>query len=329
MFGLESLDILIGIVTVYLVLGIACTAIVETIASWARLRARNLETALNEMLGGAYRSAANDKEASAFLEAFYAHPLIRTLSKGEDGRPSYIPPKIVSRVVEALLKVDQQQLSICDAINALPGDARSNPLKGLLQALLAQTNGQVTEFRHALEEHFNAVMDRASGWYKRHTQNIALLAASVLVIGGNVDTLTLANSLASNPQMRVQMLAFAADVANNAQADLQTLAEHATAETGNAATSSSDNNARALTEAIEKSEAVNRQLRDQATQLSRAGLKMGWETLPQTPGDWLAKVGGLLISIVAISLGAPFWFSVLQRFMKVRATGMLPDGNQK
>jgi hypothetical protein len=38
------------------------------------------------------------------------------------------------------------------------------------------------------------------------------------------------------------------------------------------------------------------------------------------------------VSIFAVSLGAPFWFDVLQRFMRVRAAGAAPgqrkDGKQ-
>jgi hypothetical protein len=52
MFGLETLDVLIGLITVYLTFGIACTAIVETVAAWLSLRGSHLEAALQEFLAG-------------------------------------------------------------------------------------------------------------------------------------------------------------------------------------------------------------------------------------------------------------------------------------
>jgi hypothetical protein len=58
MFGLETLDVLIGLITVYLTFGIACTAIVETVAAWLSLRSRNLEAALKEFLVGDLTSKA-------------------------------------------------------------------------------------------------------------------------------------------------------------------------------------------------------------------------------------------------------------------------------
>lgn len=52
MFGLETLNVLIGLVTVYLAFGVACTAIVETILAWRKIRSKNLEKALREFLAG-------------------------------------------------------------------------------------------------------------------------------------------------------------------------------------------------------------------------------------------------------------------------------------
>lgn len=52
MFGLETLDVLIGMMTVYFMFGIACTAIVEAISAWTRIRSQNLDVALNEFLSG-------------------------------------------------------------------------------------------------------------------------------------------------------------------------------------------------------------------------------------------------------------------------------------
>jgi hypothetical protein len=39
----------------------------------------------------------------------------------------------------------------------------------------------------------------------------------------------------------------------------------------------------------------------------------------------LAKLVGLLMTGLALSLGAPFWFDVLTRFVNVRGSGIKPD----
>lgn len=61
-------------------------------------------------------------------------------------------------------------------------------------------------------------------------------------------------------------------------------------------------------------------------ELKALGLPLGWDrTDTRTwPGksvlDWFLKALGLLLTALAISLGAPFWFDVLNRFMVVRST---------
>ncbi|HET8705964.1 MAG TPA: hypothetical protein VFM46_06645, partial [Pseudomonadales bacterium] len=61
-----------------------------------------------------------------------------------------------------------------------------------------------------------------------------------------------------------------------------------------------------------------------AADLNSNGLELGWKKMPSSFSEYLSKLAGLFISIVAISLGAPFWFSLLQRFMQVRASGLAP-----
>jgi hypothetical protein len=61
-----------------------------------------------------------------------------------------------------------------------------------------------------------------------------------------------------------------------------------------------------------------------------AGPPLGGKDYPKTLGEWLTKVAGLIVSILAVSHGGPFWFDVLQRFMQLRATGVAPRAtNQK
>jgi hypothetical protein len=132
MFGLEMLDVLIGLMTVYLTFGMACTAIVEAVAAWFSVRSSNLEAALTEFLAG------DLKQAQPFVDAFYDHPLVQALSKGKDGRPSYIPPETVGQVVEALVTANGAVKSLTEAVNALPGATETNRIKGLLNVFVTQ-----------------------------------------------------------------------------------------------------------------------------------------------------------------------------------------------
>jgi hypothetical protein len=40
---------------------------------------------------------------------------------------------------------------------------------------------------------------------------------------------------------------------------------------------------------------------------------------------WILKVLGLAFTAIAASLGAPFWFDLLNKFITVRSTGKAPE----
>ena len=65
-------------------------------------------------------------------------------------------------------------------------------------------------------------------------------------------------------------------------------------------------------------------IEDTINTLSEFNLPLGWVVLPQTLFDWFLKVIGLLLTTLAVSLGAPFWFDVLKRFTNPRSSGPAP-----
>jgi len=306
---LESLDVMIGVITIYLIFALACTATVEAISSWFEVRSKNLEAALGEFLHG------DIAQGKSFVKAFFAHPIVQTLSLGKDGRPSYIDPELVGRAVTDLINARDGVSSLKQAIDKLPGTAQSNRIKGLLESLQRDATNDMAEFRKLIENHYDAAMDRASGWYKRKTQTIALVVSAIFVICANVDTISLANSLSANPAARAKMLEIAQQ-----QVDA---AEESTSKPG-APAANTGGTADALTEAKDRSEKIAEVLAKANADLSSAEIQLGWQALPVGYGNWASKIMGLLISILAISLGAPFWFDLLSRVMQVRAAGILP-----
>lgn len=372
MFGLNSLDVIIGIITVYLIFALACTAIVEAISSIMNSRGKNLRNALKEMFQGVL-----DDKGKDFIETFYAHPKIYSLSKGANGIPSYIDPRLVGEAVEHILTQGSKQLK--DAIDSLPekltrrigskteempnqakallralyaeaiqktaaakelvqqhyGDGGimtlkqaidnqpetvkqkdtagndidvPNPTKKMLQKLLTEAESEAASFRDLIEQHFEAVMDRASGWYKHRTQIVALAISALLVVGANVDTLKIASTLSTNPEARKQMVELA-------KAKVDELNKVAQAASAPAATHT-------LQEAAETLAKAN-------ADLGTTGIQLGWKDFKQkynnaNPEQYINKFVGLIISILAISLGAPFWFDTLNRVMKIRTAGISP-----
>ena len=59
----------------------------------------------------------------------------------------------------------------------------------------------------------------------------------------------------------------------------------------------------------------------------RSPLGLGWNVKDEAQlksagfGGWAKKLVGLLITALAISLGAPFWFDLLKKLVNIRNTG--------
>lgn len=303
MFGLETLDVLIGLVTVYLAFGLACTAIVEMIVSAFSFRSANLTAAIDELLAG------DIKEGEDFAKAFFAHPIIQALSQGENGRPSYIDKETFSRVVLSILKVDETTASVADTLKRLP-DGTGNRIAGMLETFAAQGAQSATELRRALEGQFDATMVRASGWFKRKAQWISFGAALVLVVGANVDTLELIRGLSNNPAARLKLVTLAEEHLQNSK---EVPADAAPVD---------------LTQRQEFEKRVTvaqASVAEAKDHLTAGGIPLGWKTLPTTCVERLNKLTGLGVSVFAVMLGAPFWFDVLEKFMRVRGGGAKAD----
>src|SRR5437667_3214123 len=97
MFGLDMLDVAIGIAFVYLLVSLLCSAIVEGAEAVLKRRAKDLEMGIKELL--------RDPELVARL---YNHPLLNGLFKGSyspgmRNLPSYIPSRSFALALMDLL----------------------------------------------------------------------------------------------------------------------------------------------------------------------------------------------------------------------------------
>jgi hypothetical protein len=262
--------------------------------------------------------AGDCKQNEPFVKAFYDHPLVQALTREKDGWPSYIPAEIVGQVVEAVVMSTKDgqgntATSLAEAVKFLPdrNAGKPNRIKSLLEIFVTQAGGDVGKFRKAVEDHFNAAMDRASGCFKRYAQNVALGVSAALVIGANVDTIAIANSLTADPAARARIVEVAQQHLSTAQTTENLVKAGQT--TGNITVEQATQQVATARAALDRA----------VSDIESSGLQLGWRNCPGW-SEIPVKLAGLLVSILAVSLGAPFWFDLLQRFMRVRATGAAP-----
>ncbi len=219
-------------------------------------------------------------------------------------------------------------------------------LRGTLLALHDEAKGDVDELKKNIEIWFNNSMDRVSGWYKRKTQVFTFAVAAILVLFVNVDTVLLVHALSENQALREAIV-------KQAQAYEGTPGKPGSDATGQSGETSGE----------EQIAAGRKQFQELRSQVGALGLPIGWTTIPKKkapepgavagtaaedakhenadyrwfPGLDLSLWGqtllfhllGWIVSMFAVSLGAPFWFDILNKIITIRSSGRAPEEKPK
>jgi hypothetical protein len=291
LFNSTILDVIIGLLFVYLLLAILCTTVNEWVAGWMGLRSKNLQSSIRQLLDS-QKGVGND-DADWFLQQFYKHPLITgMLRPGDRSHPSYLPSRtFAAAVIDVVTPQIQGPLGFQDLENGVQ-NLPDGDVKKALFALLQNAHRDLENAQRNIENWFDDTMDRASGWYKRKTQIVTAVLAVAITVLANADTVRMVRTLQQSSTARSVVLE---------KAKLRL------AQQGSAAAPLSPDEKSAL------------------------GGLLGWthddlNSLAKVdPWKILAMIFGWLLTIIAVSLGAPFWFDVLNKLMNIRNAGDKPE----
>ena len=283
------LDVAIGLFFTFLVLSLIGTSVNEAFASAIRWRGRLLRGGLRKLLSDGANGPA------ALFERVFGHGLVQTLSNA--GLPSYVPSSSFSLALFDALsdKGDGTLFSQIErGVATLPeGLARQS-----LVAMIVDARGDQEALRARVEKWFENAMDRLSGMYKRRVQLVHFVFGFVVALMFNVDSINIAQVLWHSADKR-------AAIALQAQAFT---AAHAGISAGAAP--------------------------DAAQTLQQLGalpVPIGWSgvSLSREPIAWGYAIIGWLVTGFAVSLGAPFWFDLLQNLMNINVRGSGPKPGAK
>jgi len=382
MTNIIVLDVVIGLVFIYLLYSLLATILQELLSTLFSFRSKLLERAIFRMLEdekdfykkfgslkALFKKPDKVEKTKSVAGQFYNHPTIKYL--GEDkhnSKPAYINKKTFSKVLIDLLRGDdvkpgddlkpliQKSLDAGKmALNEIPIDA--DTLKHL-RSIWIDAQGEVDAFRKSLEQWFDDTMDRCSGWYKRNTQYILLVIGLVIAIAFNVDTISIVGKLQKDPALRATIVQ-QADAFTKAHPDLYQERISNLNKIDSVSTQTKTTTAKVKADSIvcAKSDSlVNRGilLTRRADSLVNGDiakanglLGLGWSGLKLTDsnscqtccqnenskffwsgfkcclsvaGKCLLMFLGWLITAIALSLGAPFWFDLLNKLMKLRSS---------
>jgi len=215
------------------------------------------------------------------------------------------------------------------AIQKLPNE---NPARQALLTLLYDAQGSLERFETNLESWFNTTMERVSGWYKRKLQLITFIVAAVVTLALNVDTVLIANTLYRDPTLREAVVIAAENqVAAKTESTVQAT-ETLSTTMGNLTVLTTTTTISPTGVTSSTQTAPLTQIDGYITELYALQLPLGWpdpkhpdatdvELAPNTFVGWLSKIGGWVLPIFALALGAPFWFDMLNKLVNLRGAG--------
>lgn len=336
------LDIIIAIFLIYALFAGLVSGINELIVQMLEMRGKVLFEGIAMMLGelpkptgiinSLQRKLGSVTEETNLTKSLYQHPLIDTLSQ-PGSKPSYISPASFSTALVQVLSNDGSLTALRQKL-----DDRNSHLGKLLGPMLDEANGDLEKFKAKVEIHFNELMDRVGGWYKRRAQAAMFIIGLCLAFLLNIDSIHIVQQLQKNPEV-VEKLVQTAEKASATAKSVET-----------------DKSAEAV-----KAEAQNKNFQDEVKKLNEQiaefknlGLPIGWNyykheekpdpkqtstkknpdssncfssinlCYPEYQNYALSPIGWLLTALAGI-LGAPFWFDAISKLFAIRGTGKKPE----
>jgi hypothetical protein len=319
LFNSNVLDVVIGVIFVYLTLAILCTAANEWVAAVTRRRGKMLQKGIKQLL--ANQPTPRDNDAKGFERAFYRHPIITKMQNGER-HPAYLSARNFCAVVTDIISTTEAAGPANSTPNANPETADPGNLaaragtlpdgevkKTLLALMQSSTRTDPDATQRAIEGWFNDGMDRVSGWYKRRTQLWTILIALALTLIANADTIHIVRQLRADPVLRAAVLEEAKVRAQKPRPSVSVEYKDEDDPTNPTITRNEGN-----------------QLSGNESEL--LGQLVGWHG-PFRDNLRTETFLGWMLTVLAISMGAPFWFDLLNKIVRVRYTGKSPDETAK
>lgn len=338
MSGFAILDLVIGLVFIFFVLSIITSSVVEIILSRLKVRSKFLTRWLLHIFdkkmimadGKALRlgegimdhclttGLSNKGRATSFIDAQnFVSALLEKLtfdSEADPGKTIGNLEQLLDRIRNVksidgtpLLSTElMRTVLIFGAEAKLEADTQSAALAKIdkLDPAAAPLKNEMQLFREKLEKWYETSMERVSGNMKsKYIRPLTFWIAIVVVVGLNVDTLQVSRYLYDHKEEAKQF----ADRAVVAAQNIDTIAVSANPDTK------------------KELEKINKNLSTMQQALPK-DMPFGWEDGEKLPSGkaLLARIVGWLATVMAIMLGAPFWFDLLNKIANIRGTGNKP-----
>lgn len=318
---LESLDILIGFSVVMLVFALAATALIQFLLSVSQLRGRNLRWGLTRLLmhmdPALTREVAdkiswavvknplvarNPRQVGGLIQREELVQLLLGIAAGTERDPlSSAVKDDLARSLERM-KLKNPGDVLRDIRNtAMELEAVRPDLAAHVRTTMAIVHEAKSEFVAGLHAWFDSSIERVSQVFQGHVRIITVVVAASLVFATQLDSIEVIDRLSMDKDLRARLVNIGIEI-EKAAADSSAAAREGRADT-----------------TIAPARIPPRSALGHLQKLAESGLI----TLPETWRVWCLPETkswpGLVLSMILVGLGAPFWFNTLSRLLSLRS----------
>lgn len=339
---MKILEVLTGLLLVYLIFAIVISGIQEWWAQYRGHRGRFLRLGIQRLIGD-----------DAIFVRVLQHPLIGSLYRDRAARgkpPSYVDPNnfalafahVVTRRQLAALNdgkalaaaTSPAPLSYATLRNAVSElAAQRSPVAAAALPIVDQAQGDLDAALKGLGAWYGGGMDRVSGWYKGYAQRRLLVIGFIVACIGNIDTIEIYRALNSSADLRSQLVDMADTVVRSqkiADVDISALsARDLTPEESRTvlkvALSSPVSKLPIGYGCLDATRVSASPDRRTGTAWSRCAGAFEKTVNQWSVSDWLLHALGWALTALAGLLGAPYWFSALSKIVNIRGSGARPE----
>lgn len=336
MNGFPVLDLVVGTIFIYFLLSIICSAAIEMVLTMGKFRAKMLEEWLLVIFNKPITPGGKVKLGQAIMD----HCSTTALSK-EKKATAYIDAKnftaaLLEKVTynpanpkSAAADIDQFITAIQNS-TLLPSDLQGVLLgyafeaKDTYKALTIRIEGEIELFKSKIEIWYDTNMDRVTEALKaRYIRRFTFWIALIFTVSLNADSISIVKYLYKNPEARTQLVArgYAAANSDSVKKEVALLIAR------NTDTLFTPKSLQQLTDTL----TAHIEEIKLTTAILDDAIPLGWNDHVFTDEKgvfcWqliLSKIAGLFVTILAIMMGAPFWFDVLNKISNLRGSGAKP-----
>lgn len=319
MLNNPALEIAIGLVFIYAIYSLLVTTLTELVSAWIGIRAKNLKKGIKRMLDddnqNYFKGIFNKSNDQNLSEKVLTQPEIVFLGKkknivGKNKMPSYIKPETF---VKSFINGLEETYSFKGDLSSLKDSLAKNKENVLtntqLIRLIEEANEDVSKFKELSANWFNETMERANGWFKRRIKLWSFAISLTIAFGMQIDTIAISNKLGKDDNARLELITAASAYTSSYKA-IDSLPQDVIdrIELLNQKIDSMLNDTK-VNESIMKGNKPEKVLKNLFLK-DKEKRKVS-----------LQYIFGCFLTALAFSLGAPFWFDLLNKLVQLRASG--------